>query len=365
MKTQVLALICAGVLTVMLVLGLWPFRAPDNGVRWLGYRSGLAFGPNSSVMSSGTLPIYNPAQPSGATVEMWLQPASIWDKRTLLAFCTPEKPGGLSFRQVLADLTIRAGKHEVVLERIFRRSTPLFLTIAAGADGTALYVNGSLVRTVTGLRLSPADFTGRLVVGDSPGHGNGWQGELYGLAIYRRSLSSTEVIRNYAAWVQSGRPEQFDVAHDSALYLLNERSGAAVHNASASGPDLFIPARYTVADQTFLNPFWHEFQLSRSYWSSVVKNIIGFIPLGFCFYPWFRALGFTRTAIATVAVGTATSLTIEVLQAWLPTRDSGTTDIFTNTLGTWIGVVAYRVVETSLARKLSPALAADGNERSR
>jgi len=49
-----------------------------------------------------------------------------------------------------------------------------------------------------------------------------------------------------------------------------------------------------------------------------------------------------RVALMAVFLGALVSLTIEILQSYLPTRDSGMTDIITNTLGTWVGVAAFR-----------------------
>jgi glycopeptide antibiotics resistance protein len=82
-----------------------------------------------------------------------------------------------------------------------------------------------------------------------------------------------------------------------------------------------------------------------------LKNVVGFLPFGFCFYAYLVTRPSLKRATAlTVALGTAASLTIEVLQAFLPTRASGTSDLFTNALGTFIGALAFRVMVPTLAR---------------
>ena len=113
--------------------------------------------------------------------------------------------------------------------------------------------------------------------------------------------------------------------------------------------DLYIPVKYEVVDKIRLEPFWEEFEFTRSYWSGNLKNIVGFLPLGFFFYFYFStAYAPRKAALAAVALGAFVSLTIEVLQAFLPTRDSGTTDLITNTLGTCLGVLCCRVARPVL-----------------
>jgi len=189
------------------------------------------------------------------------------------------------------------------------------------------------------------------VLGDSPGQPNSWSGELLGLAIYRGQLTAPQVFRNYAAWKQTGRPEIAEDERNIALYLFDESTGDVVRDKARSGVDLYIPAKYKVMDKIALEPFWTEFNMSWSFWDGVLKNIVGFIPFGFCFYAYLVAiLPVKRATLVTIALGTAVSLTIEILQAFLPTRDSGTTDLITNTLGAWVGVASYNLSIPILTR---------------
>jgi hypothetical protein len=369
MKIQFLDVTCVAVLCVILTLGLWPFHSPKNGVTWLGNRDGLRFGEWSTVISSSAFQMTGAESGTSGSLEVWLQPRRIWDTCTFLSFYTDGNPRQFSMRQNGAGLELQTGipddPHSRNITSLFvkdavHRSGPVFLTITSGTNGTAVYIDGVLAKTVPQFRLSAKEFTGRLVLGDSPGQPDSWAGQLLGLAIYGRELTATQVLRHYETWTRGERPdtspdtspETSDDERKIALYLFNERAGNVVHNQAGSGVDLYIPERYAVSDKIFLEPFWKEFSMSRSYWGAAVKNIVGFVPLGFCFCACFSAHRVRRAALATVILGTLVSLTIEVLQAYLPTRDSGMTDLFTNTLGTYIGVIACRAVTPILAARL-------------
>jgi VanZ like family/Concanavalin A-like lectin/glucanases superfamily len=352
--------ICLAVVCVVLTLGLWPFHSPENDVSWLRDRSGLRFGKSSTVFSSHAFETKTVENESSGSVEIWLQPRRIWDSGTFLAFYTTGNPHQFSLRQFNGGLELQAGIRNdpdaaktaiVYLKNTFVRSGPVFLGITSGINGMSVYVDGVPAKAEPHVQLSAKDLTGRLVLGDSPGQGDSWSGHLLGVAIYGRELTPTQVLRHYQTWGDRGRPEICGGERNLALYLFGERAGRIIHDSAGSGVNLYLPEKYTVLDQIFLEPFWKEFSMSRSYWAAVVKNVVGFIPFGFCFYACLCGHRVKSAAIATVILGTATSLTIEVLQAYLPTRDSGMTDIFTNTLGTWIGIVTCRTVISVLAAR--------------
>ena len=361
MKTWPLDLVCFAVLIVVLTLGLWPFHSPKNEVIWLGNRNGLRFGKYSTVISFSAFKTTSAESDTSGSVEVWLQPTRIWDSDTILAFYNPGTPYRFSLRQSQTDLDLRAEIRDDLsakkaaslhVQKVFRKSGPIFLTVTSGIHGTAVYTDGLLAKTGQ-FRLSTSDFTGRLVIGDSPGQPDSWSGQLLGLAIYRSELTAPQVLRHYETWRHEERPKISEDERNIALYLFDERAGAVVHNQTRPGVNLYIPEKYVVLDRIFLEPFWTEFSMSRNYWSAVLKNIVGFVPFGFCFYACLSLRKIRRPALAAVILGTLVSLTIEILQAYLPTRDSGTTDLLMNTLGTYTGVIAWRAIGPILAARFS------------
>jgi len=354
-----LRLACIAVVIVILCLGLWPFHAPTNDVIWLPNRSGLQFGDYGTVMSAA---MFQPPAPLGASacsVEIWVEAADAPGGGTILAFYVPGGAPGLLFYQSVHDLLVRSGptrKRQFYVSGIFRPGSPLFVTMTSGSQGTAVYINGKLTATAPHFRLLASDCAGRLLLGDSPLQQNTWSGRVYGGAVYYARLDAATVLRHYDAWENTGRPRQTERDKAVAVYLFDERTGRVAHNDVRGGQSLFIPSAYTVLDQTLLEPFWEEFDMSWGYWKNVVKNIVGFVPLGFCFYGYLQSDRRTpRPALAAVLFGTAVSLTIEVLQSYLPSRQSGTTDLITNTLGTYAGICLYRVVDAVVAPRISLA----------
>jgi hypothetical protein len=267
--------------------------------------------------------------------------AFYWPEGRTIAFALRQWRGGLVLEHESQGNS--AKKTEIYVANVFPSPKPTLVTITSGAAGTNTYVNGALVKTVPHFSLSNRDFTGQFVVGNGPSAAYSWSGQVKGLAVYDRELSAHDVSQD-SADLTIGRP--WGSAKREGLiaqYPFDEGMGKVAHNQVNSATNLLIPEHFFVLDETFLERPWDEFRPGWHYWKDVAINIIGFIPLGFFFGVYFSKVRKLKYSIAvTIAFGFAVSLTIEVLQAFLPTRDSGMTDLITNTFGTAVGVMALR-----------------------
>ena len=179
-----------------------------------------------------------------------------------------------------------------------------------------------------------------MILGNGPSTRNNWSGQIKRLTIYDHELLAPEVATHFVEWAKDEPPNPGGSEGVVANYLFDEGQGNVVHNQMDSVTDLVIPKRFFVIHQPFLERPWSEFHSRWSYWEDVGVNIAGFIPFGFVFRAYFSMIRkIKRATWLTIAMGFAVSLTIEVTQAFLPSRDSGMTDLLTNTFGTALGAI--------------------------
>ena len=97
-----------------------------------------------------------------------------------------------------------------------------------------------------------------------------------------------------------------------------------------------FPKTTRPAVRRFLVLFWQDFSMSWWYFQDIFgANIAGFIPLGIVFSLLFFQYGKTSffNILAVTLYGGFISLTIELLQAFIPYRDSQLSDLLCNIAG--------------------------------
>jgi glycopeptide antibiotics resistance protein len=345
----------------ILLATLFPFRFRlNNDVRWLpaagpgiNAQGGLLFGRHGVVVSDGpVVPQLAQGDDSSCSIEILLKPASYAGSSAILAFSTKDHPWRMELRQYHDGLILsREGPSGTNRYRYTKRDIPhafnstqtVLLTFSSSSKGTLVYLNGRLFQRLPGYSLSRQSTNAYLTLGTDPVHIDTWSGEFRGLTLFERELSPEEVAAEYQNWANSAIGHWKNISGRMVLFTFQEGQGTTIHNLSAAGPDLVIPAIFKLPFKPFLAPPWKEFSLTWDYVNDVLRNIVGFIPLGFalCGYLFMRGKPSHPMLIA-VVLGALTSLGIEILQGFLPHRESGMTDILTNTLGTVIGACLVR-----------------------
>jgi VanZ family protein len=361
---RVMGALCVCSLVIILAAGLWPFHAPKNGVTWIVSENGLRFGDHGTVLTSRAFEAHRSSNNSSGSLEIWLEPARRKGRTTILAFADAGHAEPAFLLQQRGDTLIIQRRNrdddgkwriaEFTIMGALPEKHRQVVTITLGPHKTSVYLDGVLIKVSEILGRTPGAFTGRLVLGNSVTSSDSWSGQILGLAIYKHELAAATVLEHYEDWAKSHRPVLTQDEEPAALYLFSERTGSVVHNQLDSSTDLIIPAQYLVLQPAFLSLPWRHYHPTWRYWEDVSINIVGFIPLGFFFVAYFSTVRSIRNAVAAaILLGFFTSLTIELLQAYLPTRDSGMNDLITNTFGTVLGVVLYL---SSLFQKLMTRL---------
>lgn len=216
------------------------------------------------------------------------------------------------------------------------------ITITATNRGTRLFFNGTVAGEREDWRLSMPRGEGRLrlVLGNSVYGKHGWDGDIHGLAVYKRGFSPAELGDYHGNWVKE---KSFPSQPDDDLLLLftfGEGEGSQIHDESGHDQPLFLPSIPVQFKKEFLSVPWHGFSPNRGFFIDTIINLLGFMPLGIVLCYWlkqWRVMESKTILSAVVLFGFTLSLSIELLQGWLPDRSSSLLDLCLNTAGAWLG----------------------------
>jgi VanZ like family/Concanavalin A-like lectin/glucanases superfamily len=364
---KLLVVACLGVWLGILAFGLWPFNFhPKNRVEWLPNRNGIHFEGYGEAYSRSQWNRNVGADPDqGFTVELRVSGEKRYRAVSGLVSLVDSSPECFTIAQSGPDVLVRGQfqdkNHHVAIRRFyiddaFQQAQVRLIAVTSGPQGTKLYLDGAPQRQFP-VTLTTSNLVGRLLLGHNFAGHQHWSGDLLGLAIYDHALTGAQISEDYSAWQQTNAAELIERPGVSALYLFDERVGDVVHNKAGDAPDIIIPERFSLLHKTFLGTSdLHRANLDLK---DIVINITGFVPFGFflCAYlRWGKHAGAGRAILLTILLGALTSLTIELLQAYLPSRDSSLLDVIDNALGTFLGSVIQCGVASVVSPKRKPAI---------
>ena len=177
-----------------------------NDVTWITEQPGIRFGrygiaytdPIKELMKN------DDSKTNGFSIEIVLKPASYHKHGAnfILGLHNEKDSDQLLMWQWLSSIIVMNGDdydHKRKTKRIAVKlasvhSSKRFITITSGTDGTDIYLDGIVVRKKKDLILKiPEGAKTRLILGNSVYGRNGWKGDIYGLAFYRKILSDHDV----------------------------------------------------------------------------------------------------------------------------------------------------------------------------
>lgn len=350
------------ILTLLIVVGmlgyagLRPFEfARKNDASWVATGPGMLFQGQGLAVSQTAVQWGSHSPPTGMTVEMWLRsaPAEDSEPRPWFVLIDESQWTHLGFRQEGRDLVVWDAVTNPGGDRWFndfripnaiRPGRLQHFAVTSEEGMPRLYIDGAPADTSEGFPIplirEGEPFGGTLVVGAGPPWENPWAGEIEGLALYDAALPAEE-IEHHAGLIPGADPTDLAVRPDIiALYVFDEQGGTRVDDRIGANP-LFLPEYYLPPYGQVLAPV--DLKNWATAWNAmdVVLNFAGFIPLGLLLTSLLRPYLPTFALIIVVtAIGAGISLTIELAQAMMISRNSSLQDLILNAIGTLTGAIA-------------------------
>jgi hypothetical protein len=356
-KQSLLAGMAGAILLGILFFGLNPRDFTfSNGADWISEGRGLHFEKYGIAYTDSVAGLKGDTVSSGFSMEIAFKPESDHEEGFNLLFViyVGNDRTQLIVGQYRSWIVIMNGDdyshkrktRRIAIDIASKGASPIFLTLTAGKAGTSVYVDGQLVATRSDLALTlPVEGGQRFLFGNSVYGRHSWKGDVYGFAFYPHVLAAATVKTHFHSWDQD---ERFQMAKDDTpftCYLFDEKDGERVLDHGSGQNDLKVPSRMAILAKQILSLPWIGFELNKGALEDILLNLVGFIPLG-CILPliWSTGYGFSRNRAVLLAVVCCfiVSLTIEVLQAWMPSRSSQMMDLVLNTVGGALGAMAGR-----------------------
>src|SRR5581483_11983805 len=352
-----LGLSCLAVICGLLTVGLWPFNfLPKNRVQWLEGHNGIRFIWNGIAYTERLADFSSPSQsakPPKITIEIWLQPVNQGKRREgeFFSIYNPAQQFNFGLRQQGSSLAVYGwfnhgnaapAPERLILPKVFREGDTSLLTMTSGDAGTTIYVNGSPAKTYPNHRLATQSLLGQVILGHSPVSYEPWDGNMFGLCVCGTAFDPASVYTRYLRSMSGNSLIPCAEARTLAFYSFSEKGSEVITDRSGSHLDLRIPKEFHYLKRKVLESSWSQFSSLWSRISDDAINITGFVPLGALLYAFLLCSGKRSrllSMLATLILGTFLSLGIELLQVYLPSRDSSSEDVINNILGTALGVV--------------------------
>jgi hypothetical protein len=346
---------------VILYFGLRPKGFdPENQVHWLAVRNGIRVGQYNLCYAADLFkaPHGRYDIPSEFSIEMALRPQSTGHDgfKFIMVMHSGRDTAQVLVGQWQASLVVMDGDDydnsrktkKIYVNDALPSQAPRFLTIATGKAGTRVYIDGELIkeRRDLFLKIPSGPNATTLILGNSVNGRHAWSGEIYGFALYPYACEADQVRSHFQSWM-AGRTFGFaQTARPALLYTFQERSGYRALDTAGRARHLDLPAKMRILHKEILLPPGRAFEFTQQSVQDMVLNLLGFIPFAMALGALIRRIGpwpNRQAAWLSVAVCFAISLTIELLQAGMPSRSSQLLDLILNTIGAGIGVLSLRL----------------------